>query len=197
MSKRKNFIGFAFFNQKKKINLLSGEAIAAIILLTIVALIFQNPGFGILLAAIVGVAYGLIWKAKSVKKKRIDAALLQMGKSNPMQLSHEQYENFCGLLLEQNGWKVSYTKKTGDQGADVIAEKQNRRVIVQCKQWSSSVGNQAVQEVHAACSFYRAQYAQTQGIVVATAGYTSGARDLASKTGVLLMSHMDLVDFYN
>lgn len=197
MGKRKGFNGFSFFNKKKKKDVLSGEVIAAFALLILVALIFQNPGFGLLLAAVVGVSYGLIWKAKSAKKKRIEAALLQLGKSNPMQLSHEQYEQFCGLLLEQNGWKVSYTKKIGDQGADVIAEKQNRRIIVQCKQWSSSVGNQAVQEVHAACSFYRAQHAQTQGIVVATAGYTSGARDLAKKTGVLLMSHMDLVDFQN
>ncbi len=195
MGKHKGFSGFALFNQKKKRSILNGELIAVIALLILVTLIFQNPGFGLLLAAIVSVAVGLIWKVKSAKQKRIKTVLVQMGKSNPMQLTHEQYEQFCGLLLEQNGWKVSYTKKTGDQGADVIAEKPNRRIIVQCKQWSSSVGNHAVQEVHAACSFYQSQHAQTQGIVVATAGYTSGARDLANKTGVLLMSHIDLVDF--
>ena len=134
-------------------------------------------------------ACGIVFWIRREKAKKVKAALLEMGASNPMQLSPQQYERFCGALLEQNGWKVQYTKRTGDQGADIIAEKPGQRIVVQCKQWSSSVGVHAVQEIHAACSYYRAH----KGIVVSTTDYTSGAKELARRVGVTLLGHQDLI----
>jgi len=63
-------------------------------------------------------------------------------------------------------------KKTGDFGADVVARKNGRIMIVQCKRWSNPVGLKAVQEAHAAILHYNGDCA----IVVATAGYTSSAK---------------------
>lgn len=49
------------------------------------------------------------------------------------------YEMYIGYLLEQKGYRVTYTgitKKLEDMGRDLIAEKDNKALIIQCKNWS-------------------------------------------------------------
>jgi len=49
------------------------------------------------------------------------------------------YELFCGLQYENNGWQVEYTgmeKKLNDLGRDLIAKKDNTHLVIQCKYWS-------------------------------------------------------------
>ncbi|MCL4427818.1 MAG: restriction endonuclease [Deltaproteobacteria bacterium] len=181
--------------RKRKYNYLSGKEIVAIIFLAIVFLIFflihsaaKHPGPSLFIILISIAAFLYYHRLKSEKAKKIKEALFALGASNPMQLSPLQYEHFCGILLEQNGWSVHYTKVTGDQGADIIANKNGKRIVVQCKQWTSSVGVGAVQEVHAALSFYNA----TKALVISTADYTIGAKELAKKTGVDLLNHKDI-----
>lgn len=99
-----------------------------------------------------------------------------------------QYEHYCAAVLTEAGWHASVTKSTGDQGADVLATNANRRVAMQCKKYSSPVGNAAVQEVHAARTYWSA----THAAVVTNAGYTKAAQELAQKTGVVLLHHSDL-----
>ena len=73
------------------------------------------------------------------------------------------------------------TSRTGDQGADVIAEKNGKKIIVQCKLYSKPVGNKAVQEVFAAKQFYNGDL----GIVITNNDYTKSARQLANSTNIL------------
>jgi len=80
------------------------------------------------------------------------------------------------------------TKATGDQGADVIAEKDGARMVLQCKLYSSPVGNKAVQEAFAAQRHYRAN----ASAVVTNAAYTASAISLAATTGVQLLHYTDL-----
>lgn len=99
------------------------------------------------------------------------------------------YERHCALLLRDAGWDATLTPATGDQGADVIAEKAGVRLVVQCKLYSSqTVGNDAVQQAFAAKNFQRAQLAA----VVSNAPFTPSARQLAMTTGVLLLHHEEL-----
>ena len=97
----------------------------------------------------------------------------------------EDYEKYCGELLKKSGWLIKYTKATGDQGVDVIAEKNGLKVIIQCKRYNNPVGNKAVQEALAGKEFEGADY----GVVVTSATFTKSAEHLASKTGILLMHH--------
>ncbi|WP_077272777.1 restriction endonuclease [Acidithiobacillus caldus] len=122
------------------------------------------------------------------KRKELKERLLAAGTDNPMQLTPIQYEKFCAALLENNGWTTELTSRVGDYGADIVATKGTEKVVVQCKQWTKSVGVKAVQEVHSAISYYKAD----KGIVVSTAGYTHAARKLALNTGIILLSHNDL-----
>ncbi|WP_298952281.1 restriction endonuclease [uncultured Methylobacterium sp.] len=98
------------------------------------------------------------------------------------------YERFCAALLERAGWHARATRASGDQGADVIAERDGTRLVVQCKRYARPVGNGAVQEVVAARSYWSADLAA----VVSNAGFTPSARKLAAATDVRLLHHDDL-----
>ena len=98
------------------------------------------------------------------------------------------YEQAVADLLRRDGWDARHTKASGDQGADVLASRAGRRLVVQCKLWSQPVGNKAVQEVFAAKQHERADFAA----VVTNSTFTLPARQLAATTGVLLLHHDQL-----
>jgi len=99
-----------------------------------------------------------------------------------------EYEHFCSTLFTQNNWTSQVTKASGDQGADLIVKKDGVIGIVQCKRYSSTVGNKAVQEVFAAKEYYDAQLA----IVVTNNSFTPSAKTLANKLKVKLIHHDDI-----
>ncbi len=101
------------------------------------------------------------------------------------------YEIFCALQLQRAGWDTRTTATTGDQGADVIAKQAGKLLVVQCKLCGSPVGNDAVQQVHAAKSFQAAQFAA----VVSNQPFTRAAKQLASANGVYLLHHDELQTF--
>jgi restriction system protein len=98
------------------------------------------------------------------------------------------YERFCAERLARAGWRTHRTPPSGDQGADVLAERDGIRLVVQCKRLGRPVGNAAVQEAAAALPYWSGDRAA----VVSNAGFTPAARRLASATGVLLLHHDDL-----
>lgn len=51
-----------------------------------------------------------------------------------------QYEQLCGNILEKQGWQIKYTKKSGDQGVDIIAIRQSITLAVQCKRYKNLLG---------------------------------------------------------
>jgi restriction system protein len=98
------------------------------------------------------------------------------------------FEIFCAEQLRCAGWIARVTKQSRDQGADVIAEKDGIRVVLQCKLYSRSVGNKAVQEVVAAKGHEQAHY----GIVVSNQPFTEDAQHLAFTNKIILIHHTDL-----
>ena len=109
-------------------------------------------------------------------------------------MAGEDYEQLCMDILVKCGWDVSPTKKTGDQGVDLLAIKNNVRVAIQCKRYSKSIGNSAVQEVISGKLIYRAHY----GVVVSNVPYTKAAKELSEAGNIKLLHHYHLLedDFY-
>lgn len=103
-------------------------------------------------------------------------------------MSGIEYEKFCKSILEKNGWTCSLTLQSGDQGGDIIAQRQNKTIVFQCKRYAASVGNKAIQEVYAAKGFYKAD----ECAVVANTNYTKSAKELAQKLNVSLFHHAEL-----
>jgi HJR/Mrr/RecB family endonuclease len=103
-------------------------------------------------------------------------------------MTPSEFEAFCAEELRRAGWDARVTLQSRDQGVDVIAERNNVRVVIQCKLYSRPVGNKAVQEVVAAKAHERAHY----GVVVSNASYTLAAQQLGATNRVLLLHYRDL-----
>jgi restriction endonuclease Mrr len=98
------------------------------------------------------------------------------------------YEMFVADTLKSMGWSTRITKGSGDQGIDVVGEMRGKKVVIQCKLYSKPVGNDAVQEAIAGKQFERADCAA----VVTNVSYTAAAKELASATRTLLLTHEQL-----
>lgn len=93
------------------------------------------------------------------------------------------FEHWCADLLLKNGFqKAEVTRGSGDQGVDIIAEKDDIRYAIQCKRYSSNLGNTPVQEVSAGKTFYNCQI----GLVMTNRYFTQSAIELAKSTGTIL-----------
>lgn len=97
-------------------------------------------------------------------------------------MSGTQFEVFIADLFRAMGHNAQVLGGSGDQGVDVIVDYKGERVAVQCKNYSKAVGNKPVQEVYAGSRFYGCNNAW----VVAPAGFTKGAVELARRVGVTL-----------
>lgn len=114
------------------------------------------------------------------------AGILAMGYRAEM--SPYEFEVLVAAVLADAGWQARVVGQSGDQGADVIADRGEQRLVVQCKKWISPVGNKAVQEAYAAKAFTHA----THAAVVTNATFTPAAYSLSAKTGVLLLHYSTL-----
>lgn len=83
---------------------------------------------------------------------------------------------------------ISISKASGDQGIDIFAKKEGKTFGFQCKKYSSSVGNKAVQEVISGREFYNLEHA----IVITNNVFTTSASELARKANVDLWNRMNI-----
>ncbi len=114
-------------------------------------------------------------------------------------LDGNEFQDFVAELLKSNGFSdVVVTGKSGDQGGDVLATKDETKYVFQAKRYSidRKVSNGAVQEAHGAVAYYDTDV----GIVITNSVYTNGARELAAKIGIELWNRqevMKLIDNFN
>jgi len=102
------------------------------------------------------------------------------------------FEYFCADLLKKIGYSnVRVTPASGDQGVDILAEKNSIRYAIQCKNYSSKLGNTPIQEVNSGKIYYNCHV----GVVMTNSTFTAGAKDLAAATNVLLWDRSILQSF--
>lgn len=98
-------------------------------------------------------------------------------------MTGEDFETYIAMILQRIGYgNIQLTKGSGDQGVDIIAEKDGMKYAFQCKRYDKPVGNKAVQEVFAGKFFYHCHAA----VVVTNNYFTQSAKDLAHENGVVL-----------
>lgn len=100
-------------------------------------------------------------------------------------MNGHDFEHWCArFLCDLDFSNVVVTKGSGDQGVDVLAEKESIRYAIQCKCYSTNLGNPPIQEVYAGKNLdsYRCQI----GAVMTNRYFTDSAKELAASTGVLL-----------
>lgn len=93
------------------------------------------------------------------------------------------FEYFCADLLQKRGFlEVEVTKGSGDNGVDILAEKDGITYAIQCKRYEEPVGVKAVQEVYAGKDFYD----RMVGVVMSNQYFTKGAVEMARKLKIML-----------
>ncbi len=93
------------------------------------------------------------------------------------------FEYFCADMLKKNGFEnVEVTRGSGDHGIDILAEKNDITYAVQCKCYSSDIGNAAVQQAHTGKSIYKKDIA----VVLTNRYFTAQAKEEAAALGVKL-----------
>ncbi|MDD4600033.1 hypothetical protein SDC9_20873 [bioreactor metagenome] len=97
-------------------------------------------------------------------------------------LDGREFELYLGKLFNTIGWHAEVTAASGDQGADLILRRFNKRIAVQAKHYSGPVGNKAIQEVVAAIAYYGCSGA----MVVTNSYFTESAKKLATANKVEL-----------
>lgn len=102
------------------------------------------------------------------------------------------FERWCAEALCNSGFtNVNVTPGSGDQGVDVLAVKDGVKYAVQCKCYSSNLGNSPIQEVNAGKTFYNCHV----GAVMTNRYFTKGAQDLANATGTLLWDRNWIISY--
>ncbi len=94
-----------------------------------------------------------------------------------------QFEYFCADVLKSNGFEnVEVTQGSGDHGIDILAEKDGITYAIQCKCYSSNIGNAAVQQAYTGKGFYHKDIA----VVLTNRYFTTQAKEEAQTLGVKL-----------
>jgi len=105
-----------------------------------------------------------------------------------------KFEDFIAGLLRINNYSgVEVTRKSRDQGADILASKENQRYVIQAKRYSidKKVGNSAIQAALGAIGYYNADI----GAVVTNSFFTNSAKELAKANGIILWDRLDVSKF--
>ena len=97
-------------------------------------------------------------------------------------LSGIEFENYFATILLKLGYEASVTKASNDDGGDIIATKNNKRYVFQCKNYTDTVGNKAIQEVYTAKGIYKCD----EAVVITNNYYTKSAKKEAEILSVML-----------
>ena len=114
-------------------------------------------------------------------------------------LTGVEFEKFMEELLGANGYlDAQVTGKAGDQGGDILAYKDDEKLIFQAKNYALNhkITNSAVQEVLGAIAYYGAD----KGIVVTNSFFTSSAKELADVNNISLWDRRvvsQMLEVYN
>ncbi|NPE28817.1 hypothetical protein HNV12_12800 [Methanococcoides sp. SA1] len=99
-----------------------------------------------------------------------------------------QFEKYIGNLYRNLGYVVQNTALSGDQGADLILEKNGQKIAIQTKRYAKKVSNKAVQEVVASKAYYNCSHC----VVITNNYFTKSASDLAKANNVELIDRDNL-----
>ncbi len=148
--------------------------------------IFETAqGFGIGIGV-----YIILWLfIKIWSNSRHSARLRKAGIAEVDTMTGEEFEHFLGELFKRRGFRVSYTKASGDYGADLILKDGGDIIAVQAKRYNSTVGVKAVQEIIGAVKMYNA----TEAWVVTNSTFTKQAKKLADINDVYLIDRQELI----
>ena len=145
--------------------------------------------FAVITTVLAIIIYSSILNHWHKKEKELQNAIINTDIKQIDSLSPFEFEEWVARFLRASGYIANTTKKSGDYGVDVIAEKDGNRIAIQVKKYSKAVGIKAVQEVISGMAYYNCY----EGWVISSAPYfTQAANKLADARNIKLYSKNDL-----
>ena len=100
-----------------------------------------------------------------------------------------EFVEYVAELLARNGFvHVEVTQGSGDQGVDILAQRDGVSYAVQCKHYTSKISNKAVQEAYAGAEFYGCEVP----VVLTNSYFFPSALELGDEIGVELWDRDEL-----
>ena len=123
------------------------------------------------------------WKAEWARR---EAERAERGKRREywMSLSGIEFEQEVGALYRARGYQVQSTPISGDQGIDLVMQKDGETTVVQCKSHQKPVGPAVARELFGAMVAVGADNA----ILACTGGFTRGVKEFVRDKPIILLS---------
>lgn len=103
-----------------------------------------------------------------------------------------EFENYLKTLFFYEGYNSEVTSKAKDFGADLILEKDGKKIVVQAKRYNKTVGTKSVQEIIGGAKHYGAE----EAMVVTNSHFTSSAETIAKENNIRLVDRDELIEIY-
>lgn len=141
----------------------------------------------VILVLLVAFGLGLLFLIYKKQQERIRALKL----SDIDRMSGVEFERYVGELLKYQKYAVTFTKTSGDFGADIVAKKDGQVSVVQLKRYNHAVGIEAVQQAIASQKYYTASFS----MVITNSFFTKAAKELARVNECILVDRTELTDW--
>jgi HJR/Mrr/RecB family endonuclease len=129
---------------------------------------------------------------EDVKKRDEERKKGNQTLDNLRRLSFGEFEEFVKELLQELDYeKVTLRGGSGDQGADILAEKDGQRFAIQCKQYKSKVGSPEVQRLLGAMQSTESQ----RGFLVTTSMFSLPAEKITREAPIDLIDGNTLIEW--
>lgn len=132
---------------------------------------------------------GSLMLYQAIRTRKQQQALLKADMPYIDKMDGRQFEIYLQILFRHLGYHLEVTKQSGDFGADLVMER-DEKIVVQAKRYGykNRVSLSAVQEVYGAKAYYQAN----QAWVVTNSYFTKQAKELAAACGVKLVDRQGL-----
>jgi hypothetical protein len=115
--------------------------------------------------------------------------------SDLRRLDAAEFEWLVGEVYSRKGYRIRETgsQHASDGNIDLVAEKGNKRIIIQCKRWTS--WRVPVEEIQRfAGTFLPKEMGSADRVFVTLSEYTPEAREAADRAGIVLIDGVQLAD---
>ena len=138
----------------------------------------------VLVGVILGVGLVLVMKLETRRRERA----LEVADIDRM--DGVVFEEYVAKLMRFRGYSVKMTKKTGDYGVDLLADKGGEHLAIQLKRYEKSVDREAVNDAVSGKNAYRTDAIP---MVITNSKFTKEAREIARLNNCRLVDREELI----
>lgn len=108
-------------------------------------------------------------------------------------MAGHSFEQAIANLFRNIGFNAEVSKSGGDGGVDIILQKGDRKIAVQCKRYKSSVGPHVIRDLWGTMNYLGIN----EGCIVTTTGFTKGVTSFAQEKHIFLIDLDDILKATN